>query len=330
MKSINGKRKGPGSSARRAAKTTTVTKQKTTRTVRSSQRPRQQNVDPSALTRQVCSLVDPFCQAALGAKFPDISSVRSMPYQHRTSFSVTTDAGGNFGGFILPGWNSVWCPGNNPLLFPQTFGVMVSAGAPNLTPNSYRIISMGFIARNTATPLSSSGLVRIRGFSTLNGGALGTVDVGTYSCDFSNDTPLQDTHETAVFLRRTHATAADFTRPTVTSVAGANISTWVSPGWGPVCVAVIGGPVSSTCLNLELIINYELIFDDNDSLQLACTPAAPDNGVVSAAASHVQSTVVSVITSGLAAAATIIERKAKSALMGAIAARLNPGMLMLT
>jgi hypothetical protein len=189
---------------------------------------------------------------------------------------------------------------------------------------------MGFIVRNTATPLTSSGLVRIRGFSTLTGGTLGTIDTGTWLSDFSDDTPLQDTHGTVCFLRRTSAVSGEFVLPNTTSVAGANISTWASPGWGPVMVSVIGGPVSSTCLYLELMINYELTFNDNDSMQLACTPAAPDNNVVTAAASIVQSSVASVVVAGVQAAANAVERRAKSALMNAITARLNPGMLLLT
>lgn len=330
MKTTISKRKGTGSSARRAVKTTTVSKQKATRPARASRIPQQPKVDPSALTRQVCSLVDPFCSAAYGAKFPDISSVRTLGYSHHTSFSITTDAGGNFGGYVLPGWNSLWCPGNNPVLFPQTYAIMLGTGAPTLVPNGYRIVSMGFILRNTATPLTSSGLVRVRGLSALSGASIGTFDVGSYNVDFSDDTALQNTTETAVFLRRTSAAAGDFNRPSTTSVAGANISTWVSPGWGPVSVAVIGGPVSSACLSLELVVNYEVTFDDNDSLQLACTPAAPDNDIVTSAASRVQASVVSVVTAGLQTAANMIERKAKSALMNAIAARLNPGLLLLT
>lgn len=308
----------------RPAKTTSVYKMKVTGATRPPNPPQRHDT----LSRQVCSLVDPFCQAAFGAKFPDLSTVRSMPYAYRYSTALTTDVNGNACIMIVPAWNNNIAVSAIPVTFPATFSNF-TALTPSLTPDQYRIVSMGCILRSTAAPLSASGMVRVRGLATQNGASLTSIDPFTYNVDFSNDTSLYNTKETAVFFRRTSIQAQEFTRPSTTNAVSGPVTNYVGNGWGPVNISVIGGPVSSACLTIEVTIHYELTFADNDSMQLAATPAALDNTIVASAASRLQTVASSVFTEGLNYAASVVERGAKKAVMAAIGARFGSPQLAL-
>jgi hypothetical protein len=48
-----------------------------------------------AFMRRICSLIDPFCIEANGAKFPDNSSLRTFPYRVRGTLAYVTNGSGN-------------------------------------------------------------------------------------------------------------------------------------------------------------------------------------------------------------------------------------------
>lgn len=202
-----------------------------------------------------------------------------------------------------------------------TFFALTGAGTiPNVV--SYRITTFGVILRNTATPLNSSGMVRIRGFSNKAGATLQTLDVTTYSCDYYEDVPLSKCSEVCVIAKRLDDTASFLTSPSTTSPAG-NVSDWISPGHGFFTVAITGGPVSVSPLDIEIFINYELVLADNDGLALLAVATPPYNSALKEATNDVASTLKPVFMAGVKSVATAVGKAAIRGIASAIGAKLG-------
>jgi hypothetical protein len=292
------------------------------------QQPTPRSKIPKDLVERVCSLTDPFCKEAWNSKLPDHSNTRSMAYQLKYRTSVATDAAGNGANLFLLG--ALY---SNYVATGITAGVVSftsSVGNSGLTisPETYRIVSAGIRVRSTASPLSSSGMVRIRGFPSQTGTLLTSIDSATFNCNFSEDIPLQDCKDVCVLFQRTnYPRAEEFTLPAATQV-GTGVLQWVAPGWGPVLISLIGGPVSSTPVDLEVIINYELTFDDTSNLQLAATAPAKDTPGLNTLANSVSEEVGNVVRQGASYLAREVARAAASKASSMFAYRSAALMLM--
>jgi hypothetical protein len=248
----------------------------------------------------------------MGAKYPDDSSLRTLPYTQRTVFSLSTNAGGDGAMLLQPSF------AYQARVFPDsvTYPSVTNWNAktfllPFAGVSQYRIVSAGVRLRNVAPPLTSSGIVRIRGVPTDHNAALLAYDVAAYNAAYAADIPLQDVHDTAIIFQHSARMPQEFY-----DISGDLPDAHLTQPNGllPFTVYMEGGPAGSKVLDVEVIIHYELSFSDASGLQQLATPAPPANLQLTAAAATVTSTLRPVFESGVRAAGKWVLNSAVTAL----------------
>lgn len=243
----------------------------------------QRSVVMASSVQRVCAITDPFCKAAMGSKWPDASSQRSLALPFHTRSTHNTNATGGWGMMVIPAYTTITAVGT-------TVGNVLTMAAntlagPTLAASTYRIVSFGVKIRNISAVQTCQGMVRIRGFSAQGATALNVVNNASYNCDYYEDIPLFECKEVCVILKRLDNSAEEFVYPSTTQPT-ANFADWVSNGWGCCMIAVDGGPVSLPVLDLEFFVHYEICFDDADTMSLATTPSAGSNSFLTDVSSH--------------------------------------------
>lgn len=282
-----------------------------------------------AMVEKVCGMNDPFCKAAIGSKLYDTGKIRSLSYSQHYRTAVSTDSNGNGAVMFFPGYclyPSVGAMVGSSATFLNLYG---SPGIAAASVKAYRIVSYGVIVRGTATPMTSSGMVRVRTFNALTGGSFATVSIDSYNCAEYEDVPLSRCNELAVMGKRQDETANLFKEPYAT-LTGNLVADWKNPGFSTILIGISGGPVSSTPLDLEVFFNYELTFADDDGMSLLATPSPPVQPVIKDASDLVSSETKAIFKSGVKAAAMHTVKFATNALLQAGAAYFFPQARMTT
>lgn len=242
---------------------------------------------------------------------------RSLAFQKHSRVTIAVDATGNVPIMFAPGFQYLYSIGT------MAAGVATytafDAGYGNLANvETYRIVSWGLRVRKVTTPLNSSGIVRVRTFGAKGGTFILVNNVSTYNCDGYADVPLSKADDVTIIGKPLDLTNSLFTYPTATNPT-ANVTDWIAPGWGAVQVAVEGGPAAgaTSVLDIEIIVNYEVVLRDSDTLAQLAT-YGKTNATVTDAAQIVQSSGRNIFTAGLAVASRYIEGAALQALASLI------------
>nr|WPR18185.1 MAG: coat protein [Chemarfal virus 44] len=270
----------------------------------------------------ICSVADPFCNAAIGSKYLDIGKVRSLSYSWHSQNTFASDLGGRVGMLCIPDYlNGAYVQG----LMTGSVMTIATANATSKIANvsSYRIVSWGAKVRCIAPPLSASGLLSIRVFDSYTGADFASIDTTTYNCSSYLDVPLQAATEVCVVLGRLDVTSKKFIKPFDTLQGGSNVTNWVSPGFQSCTIAINGGPASTAVINVEFFVNYELTFSDSDGNQQLALPSHPYNQTISDATDTVVTSVKSIFASGAKEVASTIASASKQALIGALRSRIS-------
>lgn len=284
-----------------------------------SQQQRQPTNAPPQLVRQVCGLTDPFCEHARGAKYPDDSSIRTLPYTYESIQTVTTNGTGSAWNLFSPQygfneWTFAATAADNEVTAWTNFAVQ------SLISNvsKYRIVSTGIRLKRITAPLNTSGIVRIRIWPVEALSALGTLNTSSFNATYAVDVPLQDMSDTCIALPHTPQVPTVFydTTGDVAIVTGAGCK-----GFCPMTVQVVGAPATQNVLEAHLITHYELLFEDSSGLAQVATPSPPRNPMITDAANYVTSTMKPIVASGAGAFGRYIVDKAKHALVSAVMSR---------
>lgn len=313
--SKNAKKAVPSSGGRKS--TTTLVVAKSGNTPSKSARP------PAHVVEAVCGLTDPFCQAAWSAKFPDNSGIRTLAYPWHSRQSMTTDVNGNATVMFLPNYEYDGSTDGTVSANGQTctFASVLGPTTRLTGVSNYRINTAGMLIKRISAPLTSAGMVYIRGYSVHNGSGLGTISSNSYACDFSADIPLQDCKEVAVLVPRTGPNSRFWHRPTGTTPTSA-ITDWTTNGYAVIVVTVVGGPVSTGVLEIENRTNYELTFTDGNASQIMATKAAPASNVINYAVDVLASEAKHVFRNGMAQVGNAVRSEASAALQRMLANRM--------
>lgn len=283
----------------------------------------------------MCGLTDPFCVHAIGAKYPDASSLRSLPWTLHGRTALASNAAGNGALLWLPNYINSPFTAATAIALPPTasFGTLSDASANRVaTVNAYRLVSWGMRLKNVVAPLNSGGMVHVRSLTNREGFGLGQVDMTTYSRAEAMDIPLQDCKDVHIVGSRTDQRPADW-YPAGYTGPGANVTAWNASGFNPISVYVTGVPASASILDIEFLFHYELQFDDTSDLGLLATPAPIASPLVASAASAVQSAAKHFFNQSAAAVGSFLERRAATALgslLGGPMGGVTAGMLALT
>lgn len=267
---------------------------------------------PQKAVSVVCGLTDPFCKHAMGSKYPDDSSVRTLPYTFRGRSTIATGADGTS--------SRLWNP-------QYAFAPLTSAGAGRVGPivagwnnfaavglisgvSKYRIVSSGFTLKSICAPLYASGEVAIRDFGVPTS-SLDTVDLLTYNATSTSNIPLRSMNNVAVIT--SHNSAMPQTFYPVSSDS-ASPTTPPAGSFNPVTIYVTGAPASTDVLVIEYVIHYELIFDDSSGMAQVATPPPTRNPALTMVANQVTSSAGTIFESGVSAAGRYIENIAARAI----------------
>lgn len=242
----------------------------------------------AVLTRQICSITDPFCPAAKGAKFPDSGATNTLAWQSESYLTLTTDASGRAAAFCSPD------PGSYVSVataYTGSTGNAVNlASTPLPAPNfsnftatgfcNFRVVSHGVQIRGIMSQMNSQGTLGIVALPA----ALGQIVVGTTPTSIDLDsTNFADNKRiscnTALELTAVSRPDAIFSKEfkTPTTPAAATV---VTQGNEVLIPYIVGGPASSACIQIRMITNYELEFTVGTVFNQLATPQASDNPTV--------------------------------------------------
>lgn len=234
----------------------------------------------SMLAMGVCSLSNPFCPEANGARWPDNSYTKSATFDlfGYNAGNLTTSAGGSTSSLVAFDWGYNGAGASGGVYPTQTYTTLAGPTFPS-NVSRYRITSCGMRIVGTVAPMYAQGTLRIRCFSPLTGSSLGSVVVTTTMADVVYDIPLARLTGRDIFINFAplgDQLARQF-RPT--SAVTSTLANWVNPGWQCATVAVDGGPASTAVATIYVYAHYEFVPDDGDALN-AYTRAPPRSNPV--------------------------------------------------
>lgn len=240
---------------------------------------------PKAAVEAVCSIVDPFCPAADGAKTFDISSARSIPFTTRFQTGFVNDATGAGGIWLLP-FHQVQVFGG-AVTAGSTFTATTSGTAPGVplpgVVDKYRLVSMGCIIRCVGAVLNRAGTVYVRLFGG-DPSTLSVVDLRTYNANECFAFPITaDADPVYVVNRKVSALADIFVEPIIST----DFVTQTDNGWSYILVGVVGGEIGKVAVEIEAVYHWELIAGDGSTFQQLATHTRPPNAVVNSAIAKV-------------------------------------------
>lgn len=267
------------------------------------------------MVSKVCGITDPFCVHAGGAKYPDYSAVRTLPYSRRLVTTMTSDASGFCNLIINPQYSFSPFSAANVYVGNDITSWVNFAPYPSLiaSVSSYRIVSYGYIIRHIVSPLNSAGMVYVRQYGVENGALIAPINTTTYNATAIANVPVQEAREIAVIAGRTSQMPQNFYSA---AADVANVGNGITHGFSFSTIAVAGAPANTPILEVEFVINLELIFEDSSELAQVSTPPPTANSVITSAASHVTSSLFPIFKEGVMAVGRSLVNKASVALAG--------------
>jgi len=269
----------------------------------------------------VCSITNPFCYDAIGARYPDNSYQKSIPLSF-TGFqnALSTDANGNGARMFFPGLGMAL---NTPssitagtITWAATGGGLVGSSVPAGAAR-WRITSMG-LRISCSTPLmTTQGIVTISIYSMMDGGYFASTNITDQLCDYMVQIPAARLVEEdqLIVLKPIGPNARlflDLNKETTT------LANWVNPGWQVAQVTLAGGIASNTQgLTINAYYNYELTFAAGSTYEALAAAPPVDDPVVKQASSSVLATIGNHIEGGVAFADRLFQSTAVRALAGA-------------
>jgi hypothetical protein len=229
----------------------------------------------------ICSVTNPFCPEARGARWPDNSYTKSVGLSYQSSTTLSSDANGKLSSILMVGSSPLIAAGvvtgdavayTNSVLFP-------GISAPSAVAR-FRLTSYGVRIFCVGTKMNTQGQLRLRLFSPLFGNVLSATTMSNTSADSMIDVPLSrliDQDMWVIPVPLGHI-GRQFI-PDVSPVQAGAIASWQNPGWQVLQVAVDGGQVSTAMVGITIYYNYEYVFDDTSTMQLLAAPP-PDNSLV--------------------------------------------------
>lgn len=224
--------------------------------------------DPSSLMGWVmgtCSVTNPFCPEAKGARWPDNSFTRSVGWGYQNQMTgITTNVSGTGAVMFTASLFNTYYGG----VVTGTTSAYGGSGNPGVTPamvaSRYRVTTWGLRLNSTASAMTATGVVTVRLFSPQTMASLTSVDIMATTADASYDIPLSRLIGKDAFVfpmpLGTNARLWESSE-TASAAMGSTVSTH---GWQTVQVALSGAPASSVPLNIYMYYNFEIVPVDGD------------------------------------------------------------------
>jgi hypothetical protein len=273
----------------------------------------------SGLVRAICTITDPFCNSALGSKYPDTGSTRTLAWTVDTWATVTTDAYGRGAIFL----------GSDPENFSSAAtGFLATTGAqinlssvPITAPNyntfilpgtatEWRLVSKGLQVRSIMSMMNNQGSIGIIAIpfspGSISFGGSSPIDLDATNYADNQRISANSGKELSAIAFQDGVTSKIFQQSVISSLG----TSQVSSGGTEVLVAYItGGPASTAAIQVRMVAHYELAFAAGTLYNQLATPMAVDNPIAQKGQSFVQRILGRVTIGGTAE----VERKVMGA-----------------
>jgi len=250
-----------------------------------------------------CSITDPWCPHATGAKLPDSDSSRSVPITLKFMLPASTDANGAFAKTISPSLAAHFT-GSTTI----TGGAVTVWGAATSVSDyaaiaaefaSYRIVSMGVRVYSVLAPTAQSGFIRFITNPHPVTGAAYTYTGGLHESLSQYATAGCDAHWVAKPVGADYLTYVDIA---------------ARPSWDELIVIGEGLPASTSgACQFEVVMHLECQIDIGGIGSLIASPAALSKPRILAASGAVHNAIGGVINDTTEAVTTKISKMAKNA-----------------
>jgi hypothetical protein len=256
----------------------------------------------AAHTKQTCSISNPFCPGAKGAKYPDGLNGSSMPFQIRGHTQLTGASG----------ISGAPAGGNIVVLNPHaTYGILpaasYSAGSWTMASTMTQYSNVGLLTSyaQTARVVSFGAIIRCISSVTNSQGymVLGTsAPVGVSSGIVSNSSQYANQEEIPVYAGMEHCWISKPMGAESRTFQGMNTSSdnWLN-NFDALTIELIGGNSSGTptTLDIEYFMNVEFSLGASSGLAQVVPKDPTKNPVSTSAASTVHSTIGSFVKGGV-------------------------------
>lgn len=227
----------------------------------------------TAVCSKLCALSNPFDPQARGSRWPDGNAGQTLPTSLEGSFTITTDANGNYAMLFTPGLDIYPCTVNNTT-GQITLGTPVQPAGFNSwyqVASEYRIVTAGVEVVPTISQLSAQGLVRV--IQVPSAENVGTFPLNAYSFLYPKvlEKPVRETGVVSSQFLPGGPESRSFQE----FINSANTF-----DWSCILVCITGGPASTTIgrsrylYNLELKFGASSVFNTVGSAKVKADPAA--------------------------------------------------------
>lgn len=240
------------------------------------------------ISHTICSLSNPFCMAARGARIPDNSFQKSIGwYVPGEGTTISTDVSGQLAIYVTAS------PYNQLFSGTISAGTATFAGAPIpiFTPPGsmarWRVVTAGLKLSCSTPLLTTQGMVKIRLFSGLTG-ASNTRSTSNFDCDETVEFPLTRLIEKdyKIILKPIGEKAHDYVG---TTTAYASLGAFVNNElYQQAMILVSGGVASTGVLKVDYFYNYEYVPSAGSSDEKFAQPPPVSNSAIREAVAHVQ------------------------------------------
>lgn len=246
--------------------------------------------------RESCSILDPFCVSAKGAKRPDGMGPTSISMPIRGYYGIGTDANGakvflvvNAGRY---GWANTTIAGTAATVS-ANWGERPGADLLVSHAKEYRIVSAGVTIRSTASTNNTGGNLILRTISSPAPSYSFTL--GNMNFSETQMYALQPGFEVTWIAKPIGPKAHSF-RPLTEDT---NVMTDFD--WTGLILEINGGPPSVTCLSVEMVVNVEFTLTEGNSTAIASlvSPSKATNPVALHVQNKVQATMSSFFNGGV-------------------------------
>lgn len=246
----------------------------------------------------ICSITNPFCPEAYGAKIPDGSGARTFPAAGRGTFNLTTGATGGSACAVVGAGNlcySTYGPTSFPLTTATGQEVLYSGldGSSLFGTNGdrFRIVSAGFTIRCTESANNAQGWFLVKTVQSFAYGNNVTTSFVALDCATLANYPGAELSYT--FKPLSKFIARQFALP------GASGSDLEASGWPTAEIVYQGGQGGvNTIATVEYFINIEFLMADHSTLASLAAPPLKNQPSVVKAAEMVQTNTGAVVKGG--------------------------------
>lgn len=262
-----------------------------------------------------CSITNPFCPAARGAKWPDGTTGNTMTQQLRGNVIMRSDANGYLYmqfcaaapfGYLETG--AITGGGGSPIVATTktTYTTYASTSLLATYANAYRVVSAGCIVRCVASATDASGVAT---FGT--SGVTPTNSAITLGLTYYQECAIkaiQPGLEFSWIAAPLGTTAHEF--------SGLSTGSVMNNDWTALTIEISGAKASTNLLNVEYFINVEFTLSSGQAIAQLASPNPPQNTIVTSSHSKIQSTLGTLIEGGVSVVESKITNAAKSAIGG--------------